>query len=377
LGPEEVEITLVKGQENLFLPAGSTHLRPPALVQVRRDPLGTLRIPRGTEPPVAYSVWFTGSPSSEAPPSSEDLDVPPRIAPTLRELAGEMAGAARGETARAAAIEGYLQANYGYSLRTYAPVREDPVIWFLQRGRQGHCEFFAAAMTLLLRAQGTPARLQVGFLGGTAEPDGGFVVRDSHAHAWVVGWVDGGWRVFDPTPPDGQPGLLAAGAAGSVGWSWEMIEAWWDRWVLTFSMADQVELVRSALEAIWAERLTLGAGLGVTLLAGAALALLRRLPRGGRPRPGRRAVATSPVGQALRRVMAATSSRGFPILSTTTPSGFKEVACAAFPPVAEAVTWLIGAHERCCYAGGEPPARGELRRREREILRGMAHSPKT
>jgi protein-glutamine gamma-glutamyltransferase len=373
-GLHEAEITLVRGQVNLFLPAGAVRMRLPQRLRVRRDPLGTLRIPRGTEPPIEYSVWFSGSPRWEPAPGPDDVEVPERLRSALRELGGQMLGGARGETARAAAIEGYLQEHYSYALRTYAPVGEDPVMWFLLRGRQGHCEFFAAAMTLLLRAQGTPARLQVGYMGGTPDGDGGFVVRDSHAHAWVLAWVDGGWRVFDPTPPDGQPGTPAADASATLGTSWQEIESAWDRWVLTFSLTDQVELMRSVAEGVWARRARLGAGSAVLAGLLASWSWLRRRRQARRQADRPREPRGGPVSGALGRVMTAAARRGLALPPATTPAGFAALARAAFPAAAEALSWLVEAHERSCYAGGDGPGRSELRRREREILRALARA---
>lgn len=77
----------------------------------------------------------------------------------------------------------------------------DPVVDFLINRKQGHCEYFASALTLMLRSVGIPARYVNGFKGGKLNEDTGkFEVRQLHAHAWVEAFVDGQWRTLDPTP---------------------------------------------------------------------------------------------------------------------------------------------------------------------------------
>ena len=76
-----------------------------------------------------------------------------------------------------------------------------PLEDFLLSSRKGHCEFFATASVLLLRAAGIPARYAVGY--SVQEFSGledSFVVRARHAHSWTLVYIDGAWRNFDTTP---------------------------------------------------------------------------------------------------------------------------------------------------------------------------------
>jgi protein-glutamine gamma-glutamyltransferase len=91
----------------------------------------------------------------------------------------------------------------------------DPIEEFLFHTRAGHCERFATALALMLRAEGIPAVLVLGFKGcePTEEP-GKYVVRQEHAHAWVAALIQvfepaknsenrrplSRWRSLDPTP---------------------------------------------------------------------------------------------------------------------------------------------------------------------------------
>lgn len=82
----------------------------------------------------------------------------------------------------------------------------DPLKAFLFETRTGHCEYFATAMVVLLRAGGLPARLAVGFRGGTYdERREHYRVLRSNAHAWVeVPFQGAGWVPFDPTPGENR-----------------------------------------------------------------------------------------------------------------------------------------------------------------------------
>ena len=71
------------------------------------------------------------------------------------------------------------------------------------RVKRGYCMYFATAMIMLLRHEGIPARIVMGFLPG--ERVGSVeTVRTRAAHAWVEVFFPGrGWISFDPTPRSG------------------------------------------------------------------------------------------------------------------------------------------------------------------------------
>ena len=78
---------------------------------------------------------------------------------------------------------------------------------FLFDRKLGFCEHYAAAFATLMRAAGVPARVTVGFQGGSYNDYGGYwIVRDLEAHAWTEIWRDdptrksaGRWVRVDPT----------------------------------------------------------------------------------------------------------------------------------------------------------------------------------
>jgi protein-glutamine gamma-glutamyltransferase len=364
---ERAEITLRKDAESLFAPAGTFAIELPDTVPVWRDMLGSLTIPRGTEMPVRYAVSFQPGRVEQPPPDGDDLTLPPGAAP-VRALAAEVARDADNPLAVALAFESHLRTAYRYSATTNAPVRADPVQWFLFASREGHCEFFASSMVLMLRSVGVPARLQAGYAGGDPDGEGGFLVRDSHAHAWVVAWVGDRWRVFDPTPSEGRPGLGSELGGFDLALGWQRLEAGWDRWVLTFSLADQVDLSRQVVDALRAASgrwlLVLGGAAGALLLA----ALLRRLvPRLGALRRRR----VRGLSAALERIGAEARRRGVVGDAELTPQALERAVSTAAPAGGSALRWLVSRHERWCYAGGEAPARGEVRRATRTVARAL------
>lgn len=78
---------------------------------------------------------------------------------------------------------------------------------FLLKTKIGFCEHYAAAFATLLRAMGIPARVVLGYQGGTLNEFGNYIlVRHLDAHAWTEIWSEtdsktglGEWLRFDPT----------------------------------------------------------------------------------------------------------------------------------------------------------------------------------
>ncbi|MGH8056191.1 MAG: transglutaminase-like domain-containing protein, partial [Candidatus Entotheonellia bacterium] len=72
---------------------------------------------------------------------------------------------------------------------------------FLLRSRSGHCEYFATATVLLLRAAGLPARYATGYsVQEFSTLEHMYVARARHAHAWALVYINGAWHDFDTTP---------------------------------------------------------------------------------------------------------------------------------------------------------------------------------
>ena len=131
------------------------------------------------------------------------VDLPQRV----RDLAADLTYGTYTPYAKAKAIEAYL-ATYPYTLKVDPPpFNADGVDHFLFTLRKGYSEYFASAMTVLLRSVNVPARLATGYTVGDKVPDEQvYIVTDSHSHAWVeVFFPQYGWIAFEPTPGGSLP----------------------------------------------------------------------------------------------------------------------------------------------------------------------------
>jgi protein-glutamine gamma-glutamyltransferase len=101
-----------------------------------------------------------------------------------------------------------------------ADPRLDPVEDFLVNRKAGHCEYFASALALMLRAEGVPSRVVSGFKGGERNRfNGAFEVQQRHAHAWVEAYLNDRWVTLDPSPAAGRSVTVAANAPPVPLWS--------------------------------------------------------------------------------------------------------------------------------------------------------------
>ncbi len=119
----------------------------------------------------------------------------------------------------ATAIEEYLRdsGEYRYTLdQSIQDAKIDPIEDFLFNRKEGHCEYFATALALMLRAENIPARMVSGYKGGIVHPEKNdwFEIQQRFAHVWVEAWVDKvGWTTFDATPVNARLMSVAGMAA--------------------------------------------------------------------------------------------------------------------------------------------------------------------
>ena len=127
---------------------------------------------------------------------------------------------------------------------------------FLFATRNGFCEHYASAFTVLMRAAGIPARVVTGYQGGEINEFGNYlIVRQSDAHTWTEIWLkDRGWVRVDPTsavsPTRVSAGITAAIPSGEslpilagndIEWirklrlSWDFMSNAWNQWVLGYT----------------------------------------------------------------------------------------------------------------------------------------------
>jgi protein-glutamine gamma-glutamyltransferase len=228
----------------------------------------------------------------------------PELDPRIPQLAAQITKSDSNNYDKAVAIEQYLRTRYGYTLQLLTSPVSDPLANFLFVRRQGHCEYFASSMAVMLRTLHIPARIVNGFRSAEFnDVTGKYVIRAKDAHAWVEAFFPRyGWITFDPTP---------GGAVGSPqGWGRAMLyldaaASFWREWVVSYDSSHQYVIghsvltgTRSSLDRtrikarllyirllLWAQRAQHGiaasprAWLGTALLAGLLLLLLVNAPR--------------------------------------------------------------------------------------------------
>ncbi len=104
---------------------------------------------------------------------------------------------------KALTIKRYLEKKGFYSLEQKTLEGDDPTARFLFGDLKGYCVHFAHAAVFLLRSQGIPARVALGYGVQTSHRGAGsaVLIYSNEAHAWPELYLDGiGWVTFDIYP---------------------------------------------------------------------------------------------------------------------------------------------------------------------------------
>lgn len=216
----------------LALPPGSSGIESSRFLHLERNPLGTVQaaLEKGF---YSYQVSYGPGIQDHGAPREYDLVLPRTEAAVLQALAVQLQLQGQPTAEKLARVKAWFAANYRYSTaRGGVAAGQSAVLDFLQRDRRGHCEHFATASVLLLRAAGVPARYAVGYL--VQEPNrfgSGYVVRQRHAHAWTLVWVDGAWQDFDTTPAswptlEQNSGAIWEPLFDTASWLWYQVRQW-------------------------------------------------------------------------------------------------------------------------------------------------------
>ncbi|MDQ3219637.1 MAG: DUF3488 and transglutaminase-like domain-containing protein, partial [Acidobacteriota bacterium] len=153
----------------------------------------------------------------------------------------------------ARAVESYLQNSFGYTLEQKSG-GDQPLADFLFNVKEGHCEYFATAMALMLRTQGIATRVVNGFQQGEYnETADVYVVRQKNAHSWVEVYFPGenAWVPFDPTPFAAQ-NLTgnSKGISAQFGKYLEALETFWIQYFVAYDNQEQRSLFTSVKRSI-------------------------------------------------------------------------------------------------------------------------------
>jgi hypothetical protein len=227
--PAPVRITIHDYSERpnpvLSLPTGTSAIENLKAITVQRNALGAVQIVR--EPGFfSYTAAYLGTAVGEAvaldgAPTADDLRLPAKEREAYAAVATELGLSAQAAAAGVERVKYFFANGYQYStFQKDAPIAGSPMVDFLHRSKTGHCEYFATATALLLRAGGIPARYATGFAVSEKSDrqianESAYIVRQRHAHAWVRAYVNGTWIDIDTTPPS----WIAAEAESSAWWS--------------------------------------------------------------------------------------------------------------------------------------------------------------
>ncbi len=178
---------------------------------------------------------------------------------------------------------------------------------FLFDTRRGFCEHFASSFVFIMRATGVPARIVVGYHGGTqSEVNDYLMVKQADAHAWAEVWLeDKGWFRVDPTvavaPSRIEQGiddalegddLTALGGRNIVETTpWmrrfaHRLDAMgyaWDRWVLNYSNEKKANLLKNLLGGVETWRIVMFVVFGFACVISVYALYLYSIGRKNRP----------------------------------------------------------------------------------------------
>jgi hypothetical protein len=213
-----------RGNPVLSLPRGTRELLGLEALGIKLNGLGTVQA-EAAPGFVTYVAAVDPDATTERLPDEDDTWLPQDERNLFEGIVQRLGIAGQPADKAVDAVKRYLADGFGYSLYLERPAGAASALAdFLLRTRAGHCEYFATATVLLLRAAGVPARYATGFsVQEYSHLEDAYVVRVRHAHAWARASVDGRWMDVDTTPGT-WAGIEAQGAAwwsplGDL-WSW-------------------------------------------------------------------------------------------------------------------------------------------------------------
>jgi transglutaminase-like putative cysteine protease len=162
----------------------------------------------------------------------------------------------------------------------------DPVVDFLFYSKTGHCERFATALVLMLRSEGIPAVMVLGFKGCEHAGDGHYVIRQDHAHAWAEALIarqdpadprrrNWHWLSLDASPAQ----AVESASAGSVDSLFARTRNKFEQFIFHYSAEQREKAIHGLLQAIASQEFLYGAGLTAILILGAGYARRRIFSR--------------------------------------------------------------------------------------------------
>jgi protein-glutamine gamma-glutamyltransferase len=212
-----ISAQLDRGQGLLRLPDGASSVEQLPVEKMTRNQYGAVKV-EGKSDAIAYRVQFNPALSLESPPTDSDLEIPETEQPAIQQTLQKLHLDGKSSSQTLDQVSSFFENNFQYSLKlTHTNQAITPLTEFLTKNYSGHCEYFATATTLLLRAAGIPARYATGYSVHEFSPlEHQYIVRSRNAHAWTMAYINGTWRSFDTTPPS----WTAQEDANASSWQW-------------------------------------------------------------------------------------------------------------------------------------------------------------
>jgi transglutaminase-like putative cysteine protease len=171
--------------------------------------------------------------------------LPRKLDPRIELFAHEITRNAPTPYDKVRAIENELKTRFGYTLNVTIK-GSDPLAEFLFDAREGHCEYFATAMVIMLRTLGIPARIVNGFqMGEYNDINRLYTVRESDAHSWVEVYFphSSSWIEFDPTPAAGINDYSQGGMLARLRKYMDAMEVFWLDYIVTLDSEEQASMM--------------------------------------------------------------------------------------------------------------------------------------
>lgn len=200
-----IEQNLPKEKGLLVRPAYSFRITSPNLFELERNKAGTLKA-LDSAPVVTTDFFYNRNKPVDDIPDQWNTFLPKHEKETLTKVAQTIWQIDDSKTAKLSKLSSYFSANFSYTLELQNRGRQTSLLAnFLLSTKEGHCELFATATTLLLRTANIPTRYVTGFaVEEYSKLEGCYVVRDRHAHAWCEAYINGKWITVDNTPANWQ-----------------------------------------------------------------------------------------------------------------------------------------------------------------------------
>ena len=194
----------VNGEAPLSLPPDTLAVRNLTAQVLETNVFGAARCQLAL-PLVTYAVEHGPGGGFDGAPCVDDTDLdqlPWQDQAVIRAVADELGLPSLPPHAAVESLTRYFASAFRYSLWQRAGARSEHtgiLERFLRETRAGHCEYFATATVLLLRAAGIPTRYAVGY-SITQRRGEAWIARSRDAHAWCRAYLDGRWLDVDTTP---------------------------------------------------------------------------------------------------------------------------------------------------------------------------------